>query len=270
VTVTVTVTSGYRSAVLVSDAGILTFGQEDLVIEPGEPRVGSAVCVLSGGRSYFRRVLAVRGDQLRLRGDVAPFAEEWSGEVVGLVRPRLIDRLAAIDPDRWTRANWHAAVGIAHALAARRRLKPRRHVAFTTRSLQDSDWPEVRRFWREACGNILHVEAQPHQHVVGLFDGGQLVGANIHLVIGKASYSAFTLVDRRYRGTGGGIKMIEHSLRVARELGCESIYVHINARNLPSVRAYRRAGFQKKGWWSDASDPLASAERQWLVFEIDL
>ena len=253
-----------------SDAGILTFGAEELLIEPGEPRVGSALCVLSGGRRYFRRVLAVRGEQLRLRADVAPFAEEWSGEVVGVVRPRLIDRIAAIDPGRWTRANWHAAVGMAYALAARRRLEPRRHVALTSRSLEASDWPNVRRFWKEACGNILHVEAQPHQHVIGLYDGDQLVGANIHLVIGKASYSAFTLVDRRYRGTGGGIKMLEHALRVARDLGCETIYVHINARNLPSIRAYRRVGFQRRGGWSDASDPLASAERQWLVFEIDL
>lgn len=261
---------GKGRRVRVSNAGILTWGEEELVIEPVAPHVGSAVCVVSGGRLAFRRVLEIRGRELRLRADVAPFDEWWDGEVVGCVRPRLIDRIAAVSPERWTRANWRAAVVAAHALAARRRIVPRRHVAFTSRLLDASDWPGVRRFWREACGNELHVEAHPNQHVIGLFDGEKLVGANIHLVFGKASYSAFTLVDRRYRGTGGGIKMIAHALSVARSQKLESIYVHTGARNLPSIRAYRRAGFECKGWWSDASDPLASAERQWLVFEIDL
>jgi GNAT superfamily N-acetyltransferase len=128
----------------------------------------------------------------------------------------------------------------------------------------------VRAFWRETCGKELHVEAQPRQQVIGLFDGSQLVGANIHLVFGSTSYSAYTLVDRRYRGTGGGGQMIRHAVGLARESGLDSIYVHINARNFPSIGAYRRAGFAERGWWSDAADPLASAERQWRVFEIDL
>jgi RimJ/RimL family protein N-acetyltransferase len=140
----------------------------------------------------------------------------------------------------------------------------------TTRVLEPSEWPRVRQFWREACGNELHVDAHANQHVIALFDGPALVGANIHLVFGSTSCSTFTLVDRRYRGTGGGTKMIRRAIALAREQRLESIYVHINARNLPSLRAYRRVGFELKGWWSDDSDPLASAERQWQVFEIDL
>jgi RimJ/RimL family protein N-acetyltransferase len=106
--------------------------------------------------------------------------------------------------------------------------------------------------------------------VIGLFDGTELIGANIQLLFGTTSYSAFTLVDRRYRGTGGGSKMIAHAVALARARKLESIYVHINYRNLPSIGAYERAGFKRQGWWSDAADPLASAEQQWLVFEIDL
>ena len=256
--------------VRVSNVGILTWATEDLVIVPEPPTVGRAVCLVSGGRYAFRRVLEVCESELRLRGDVAPFEDRWRGEIVGCVRPRFVDVVAAIDPELWTRTNWRAAVGMAHALAARRRMAPRRRVPFTSRLLDASEWPRVRRFWREACGNELHVESHGQQHVVGLFDGDRLVGANIHLVFGKASYSAYTLVDRRYRGTGGGIALIRSALRVAREQKLESIYVHINARNLPSIRAYQRAGFERRGWWSDASDPLASAERQWLVFENDL
>jgi RimJ/RimL family protein N-acetyltransferase len=256
--------------VSVTEAGIMTWGTEELVVEPGEPEVGRAVCIASGTRLAFRRVLAVQGRQLRLRADVAPFEDRWEGEIVGLVRPRLVDKVAAIDPDRWTRANWRAAVAMAHALAARRRLKRHRQVNTTTRVLEPSEWPRVRQFWREACGNELHVDAHANQHVIALFDGPALVGANIHLVFGSTSCSTFTLVDRRYRGTGGGTKMIQRAIALAREQRLESIYVHINARNLPSLRAYRRAGFERKGWWSDDSDPLASAERQWQVFEIDL
>jgi GNAT superfamily N-acetyltransferase len=257
--------------VSVSEAGIFTWGTERLVIEPGPPTVGRAICVASGSRLAFRRVLAVEGRRLRLRADVAPFEDTWDGDIVGCVRPRWIDKLAALDPERFTRANWRAAVAMAHARAARRRITPRRrHRPMTTRVLEASEWPSVRRFWREACGNELHVEAHAHQHVIGLFDGPRLVGANIHLVFGKTSCSTFTLVDRRYRGTGGGSQMIAHAVRLARALSLESVYVHINARNLPSLRAYRRAGFARTGWWSDESDPLAAAERQWLVLELDL
>ena len=251
--------------------GIFGWGIADqLTIDPDPPEVGRAVCIASGDRFAFRRVLAVQGRQLRLRADVAPFEDLWDGEVVGCVRPRVIDRLAAIDPDRWTRGNWRAAVAVAHALSARKRLSRPRQVNYTTRVLETSEWPRVRAFWRATCGKELHAEAQPRQQVVGLFDGGELVGANIQLIFGATSYSAFTLVDRRYRGTGGGRRMIEHSTRAAREQGLERIYVHINSRNLPSIRAYERAGFESKGWWTDAADPLAAAERQWLVFEIDL
>ena len=259
-----------RHTLRVSEAGILTWGEEELTIDPDPPEVGRAVCVESGGRMAFRRVLEVRGRSLRLRADVAPFEDSWDGDIVGCVRPRVIDRLAAIDPARFTQVNWQLAVGAAHAMAARKRMAPRRTVSFTTRALAESDWPRVRAFWRATCGKELHVEAQPRQQVIGLFDGDALVGANIHLVFGTTSYSAFTLVDRRYRGTGGGGQMIRHAVARSREIGLDSIYVHINARNLPSIGAYRRAGFVPQGWWSDVADPLASAERQWQVLEIDL
>jgi RimJ/RimL family protein N-acetyltransferase len=256
--------------VRVSDAGILTWGTEELTIVSEAPAVGRAICVSSGGRLAFRRVLAVSGSVLRLRADVAPFEDSWDGDVVGCVRPRLIDRLAAIDVDHFTRTNWLAAVAYAHALSVRRRLSPRRQVAFTTRVLTPADWPDVRVFWKRACGEELHVEAQSRQQVIGLFDGSELVGANIHLIFGATSYSAFTLVDRRYRGSGGGSKMIAHAIKNCRLEGLSSVYVHIKSRNLPSIRAYERVGFRQKGWWSDDSDPLASAERQWRVLEIDL
>jgi len=240
------------------------------VIEAGAPRVGGAVGVTSGARLAFRRVLAVNGDTLRLRADVAPFEDTWRGPIVGCVRTRAIDRLVAIAPEAVTRASWAAALALAHAAAAKRRAKPSRPASFHTRELERAEWAKVRAFWRAACGEALPVAAQENQRAIGLFHGGELVGANIHLVLGATSYSAYTLVDRRYRGLGGGVAMIEHALGLARRLGLEGVYVHVNVRNLPSLRAYERAGFARKGYWSDASDPLAAAERQWIVLEHDL
>ena len=256
--------------VRVAEAGILTWGAEDLVVVPGLPEVGRAVCVESGNRLAFRRVLEVNGRKLRLRADVAPFEDAWDGEIVGCVRPRLVDRLAAVDTERWTRANWNGAVALAHVLAAQKRLMPKRHPCFETRGLELAEWPRVRAFWKRACGKELPIEAQPRQHVIGLFCEDELVGANIHLIFGNTSYSAFTLVDRRYRGCGGGAAMIKHAVAASRAQHLESIYVHINARNLPSITAYARSGFVDKGWWSDDSDPMAAAERQWRVLELDL
>jgi GNAT superfamily N-acetyltransferase len=251
-------------------AGILVFGDEELVVVDRPPAVGYGVCLRSGGRLAYRRVLEVDRDALVVRGDIAPFEERWRGELVGSVQARLLDRVAAIDPRRWTAANWHAALAAAHLLAARRKLLPRRHAPLTTEILYENDWPSARAFWDRACGRELPVAWQPHQHVVGLFDRAELVGVNIQLVAGATSFSAYTLVDRRYRGAGGGSRMILHAVSLAQSLGIASIYVHIHARNLPSIAAYRRAGFERKRWWSDEADPLASAERQWLVFERDL
>jgi len=256
--------------VRVSDAGIFTWGEEELVIERVPPRVGSAVCVRSGNRLAFRRVLEVRGRELCLRADLAPFEDRWDGEVLGCVRPRLIDRIVAVDPKRWTRASWMAAVATARLRAAGRRFKRQRTENFTTTMLPTSDWPRVRAFWRASCGKDLPLHAHERQQVVGLFDGERLVGVNIQLLFGTTSYSAFTLVDRGCRGMGGGRKMIDHAVAVARANRLESIYVHINARNLPSLAAYRGAGVRCKGWWSDEADPLVAAERQWLIYELDL
>lgn len=260
----------------VAPAGLLSLGEElELERADGAPhpeRVGDAVCLLSGGRLAFRRLLGVRGAQLRLRCDVAPFEDAWDGGIVGYVKPRPIDRLASVDPVLWTRANWQTAMAVAHATAFPNRFKRRKAPDFTFRTelLSREDWPRIRAFWLAACGTPLPSEPHEHQHVVGMFVGATLAGVNIHLFTGSTSYSAFTLVHPDYRGTGGGRAMIEHSVRIARARGNERIYVHIDARNFASMAAYRNVGFRPTGWWADEADPMAAAERQWRVFELAL
>jgi GNAT superfamily N-acetyltransferase len=90
---------------------------------------------------------------------------------------------------------------------------------------------------------------------------------NIQIVLGDVSYAAYTLVHPRHRGLGGGRRMIEAALRTARELGVALVYVHIPARNLASIAAYEASGFRFARWWSEESDPLLAAERQWRVYE---
>jgi RimJ/RimL family protein N-acetyltransferase len=255
-------------------SGVLMTEGEELFVERARAAEklarGAVVCVATGGRLAWRRVLAVRRDRAVLRADAAPFAEEWTGGVVGRLRPRPLDRLAALAPAGWTDLGWAASMAAARAFAVLRHLGARtaEGQAFTARPLGPSDWPRVRAFWQEACGAPLHVSAQPNQHVVGLFlPDGALAGVNIQLVTGDVSYSAFTLVDRRVRGQGGGKKMVEIALGEARRLGVALVYVHIHARNFPSIAAYEACGFHFARWWTDESDPLLSAERQWRVYE---
>ncbi|HEX7664598.1 MAG TPA: GNAT family N-acetyltransferase [Polyangiaceae bacterium] len=256
----------------VGDAGILTLGLEELVLRRGTPNVGDAVAVVSGGRIAFRRVVGKKNGRLRLRADIAPFEEDWEGDVVAVVEPRLFDRIVALAPDRLLRLGWLGAMGAAHAKLARKRAlrpRPKTKARFTTALLEADEWPHVRAFWRDACGDVLPVEAHDDQQVVGLFDeDGTLVGANIQLRFDDNAYSAFTLVHRKVRHLGGGRQMIEHAIREAKARGVEMIYVHIHVRNLPSIKAYRRVGFVRRRWWKDESDPLLAAERQWHVYEL--
>jgi GNAT superfamily N-acetyltransferase len=250
--------------------GVRVSRGEIFEVERDGARPGDAICLVSGKRLAWRRALAVRDGEALVRADVAPFADGWFGYVVGRLRPRPVDRLAAIAPARWAELGWVAAHAGARAFAVYRRLLSRAQdvPTFSARSLADADWPRVRAFWLEACGDPLPLHPQPSQHVVGLFlPTGALAGVNIQLVLGDTSYSAFTLVDRRYRGLGGGRQMIEVALRVTRELGVKLVYVHIHALNLPSIAAYEAVGFRFARWWTEDSDPLLAAERQWCVFE---
>lgn len=251
-------------------AGIHTLGQP-LVIVQAPPRPGDVACLVSGERLAFRRVLAVHGTLLRLRCDIGPFEDRWDAPIVGCAVSRPIDRLAALDPERFTELGWRAAMAAARYAAAQQRfLRTRGGPRLTVASLEDSDWPRVRAFWAATTDQTLAPFAAGYQHAVGLFDRRTLVGVNIHLQVGNASYSAFTLVDRRYRGVGGGRKMIERAVEDARLRGLSLVYVHIHARNLPSIAAYSAVGFRAVRWWADDADPLLSAERQWRVFEIGL
>ena len=61
--------------------------------------------------------------------------------------------------------------------------------------------------------------------------------------------------------------LVDEAIRVAEALEIARVYVHIHARNVPSLAAYHRAGFRFSHWWTDDADPMLSAERQWRVFE---
>jgi GNAT superfamily N-acetyltransferase len=250
--------------------GVRVSSGETFEVERDGARPGDAICLVSGKRLAWRRALAVRHGEALVRADVAPFVDGWFGDIVGRVRPRPVDRLAAIAPARWVELGWAAAHAGARGLALYRRLRSRATdvPVFSARPLGDQDYPRVRAFWLEACGAPLPLHPQPSQHVVGLFlPTGALAGVNIQLVLGDSSYSAFTLVDRRYRGLGGGRQMIDVALNVTRKLGVKLVYVHIHALNLPSIAAYEAVGFRFARWWTEDSDPLLAAERQWCVFE---
>lgn len=257
----------------VAPAGIVTFG-ENLVLErvPAgrtvDVRPGEAVCMVSGSRLAFRRVLGREGSQLRVRCDVAPFGDLWDGPVLARVAPRPIDKIASLAPALWVEGNWQGTMALVHAMALPQKVRRRQvRLPFRTELLGSEDWPRVRAFCVEASGRPLPQEAHAKQHVFGMLLGDELIGFNVCLVSGTSSYSAYTLVHPKYRGLGGARSLIAHAVRFARSRRLERMYVHIDARNLASIGAYRANGFDFAGWWSDEADPLASAEVQWRVFE---
>lgn len=249
-------------------------------------RPADVVALRSGRRLTFRRVLETDGERVFVRGDIVPFADGWLApnrdrdraprdgvvSVVGRVRPRAIDRFARIDPSRFVRGSWAAAVAAAHARSVALRAVAIAFGAtsrpdFEVRLMSPSEWPLVASFWRRVRAERSPATAPKGAHVVGLFDRSRLVGVNIQLVTGEESYSAYTIVDPNYRGMGGSRLLLDESLRIVDKLGLRRVYVHIHALNLPSLAAYQRAGFRFDRWWEDASDPMLSAEYQWRVYE---
>lgn len=271
---------------------VLTVGVEELlVVTVRGPRSltdstgvaltkGDVVCILSGPRITWRRVLEVRGGQVFVRGDVAPFADGWLGadpafgqaRIIGRVERRPHDWPARVDSTRFVHANWMAAMALGRFKAARRRFgsrqKPVLRVPFRTKLLSPSEWPSVLSFWERASGRSLPLAAPRGAYVVGLFaEHTRLVGVNIQLVTGDEAYSAYTMIERGYRDSGGSRLLLDEAIRVAEALEIARVYVHIHARNVPSLAAYHRAGFRFSHWWTDDADPMLSAERQWRVFE---
>lgn len=240
---------------------------------------GDVVCIRSGSRVTWRRVLDVRAKAAFVRGDVAPFADGWVGVggdgpavLVGRVARRPQDLLAHVNSTHFVHANWLAAMALGRFKAARRRFgrrqRPVLSVPFRTKLLSPSEWPSVLSFWERASGRQLPLSAPRGAYVVGLFaEHTRLVGVNIQLVTGDEAYSAYTMIERGYRDSGGSRLLLDEAIRVAEALEIARVYVHIHARNVPSLAAYRRAGFRFSSWWADDADPMLSAERQWRVFE---
>lgn len=274
---------------------VLTVGTEELLVTriggerglcdvTGAPlAAGDVVCVRSGSRVTWRRVLELRADEAFLRGDVTPFADGWiaavgssrvrsAAAIVGRVARRPHDLLARVDSARFVHANWMAALALGRVKAAQRRFSRRRRpvlrVPFRTKLLSPSEWPSVQSFWQRASGRQLPLSAPRGAYVVGLFaEHTRLVGVNIQLVTGDEAYSAYTMIERGYRDAGGSRLLLDEAIRVAEALDIARVYVHIHARNVPSLAAYHRAGFRFSHWWTDDADPMLSAERQWRVFE---
>lgn len=256
-------------------------GDRGLVDVGGTPLLpGDVACVRSGSRITWRRVLEVRDGAAFVRADVAPFADGWlrvtgpGATLIGRVARRPQDLLARVSSTRFVHANWLGAMGLGHMKAARRRFaariksRPVLRVPFRTKLLSPSEWPSVQSFWQRASGRSLPLGAPRGAYVVGLFaEHARLVGVNVQLVTGDEAYSAYTMIERGYRDAGGSRLLLDEAIRVAEALDIVRVYVHIHARNVPSLAAYQRASFRFSHWWADDADPMLSAERQWRVFE---
>jgi GNAT superfamily N-acetyltransferase len=204
------------------------------------PPVGALVVLADGDCLAFRRVIDRRGGRSLVRADVAPFADGWFGGIVGEVElGSPLARIAARFPRAVGELGWRGA-----AWSARLRALARpRHLPGSFSVTRDSDE-----------GNSLRFSL--------VSDGGVRCGETTLTMRDGAGVSHDTRIATPFRGRGGASWLLAAALREARARSLSRVVAWVHARNLPSLAAYRRAGFRPVGWWRSGEDPLLAAERQ--------
>lgn len=237
-------------------------------VERGGAARGKLVCVAAGPRLAWRRVLAMRGGEAFLRAERAPFADGWSGEVVGtaaIAGP--IASIAEAMPAPWTAVGWLADTLLqrARAVPGSLRVRVRRRQRFLVRPLAPGDAEAFRRFYAPAWTGReeTHAPADAELVTLGLFTpGGALVGSTSLRPLGEgASLSCNTVVASRLRGAGGGEALLAAALDLARRRGDARVVGRVRPGNRASLAACRAVGFKRTGRWvSDPGDRFAATE----------
>lgn len=256
----------------------LRAGTEIVVVRRRATR-GRIACLSTGSRVTFRRVLAVDGQRVFVRGDVAPFADGWFANVIGCVdepaSPFLIARIA---PVLWTSSAWHLARGVALARAMGVGARPvaAETAGLSTRTLCATDGDALIALLVESHGGPperYSREINLAASTVGLFSpNAQLIGrCAVTKGEGDVAESEALVVHPLWRRCGGGALIMRAIVELARGNGARVVRATVAARNLPSRRTLLRAGFRETGRWVRAGDdPLLAAERQLLETEVVL
>lgn len=87
---------------------------------------------------------------------------------------------------------------------------------------------------------------------------GLVVGYIVSCREGSQLHVHSVAVVEELRGRGIGRKLLEETIRVARENGLKAVYLEVKTTNTPALRLYEKLGFKRIGvkekYYNDGSD----------------
>lgn len=75
-----------------------------------------------------------------------------------------------------------------------------------------------------------------------------------------------------YHGQGHGVRLSEHLIATARELGADSIELHVTVTQVPAISLYERLGFKKtkrQTYDVPVGDTTQSFDTQFMLLKLD-
>ncbi len=76
--------------------------------------------------------------------------------------------------------------------------------------------------------------------------GGTVVGCCALVVLGPGEFEVAKMaVTESAQGAGVGRRVLQHTVEAARKMGAKRLYLETNARLVPAISLYERAGFQR-------------------------
>jgi GNAT superfamily N-acetyltransferase len=114
------------------------------------------------------------------------------------------------------------------------------------RFLNGGPWMSI-----ETCSVHLNNLLVNDQHpLIALYDGRTVGELELYVgeekgILGKNAYIDILVVHRDYRGLGIGRELVEYSINLGRELGCETISVWPDKK---AVNFYRKCGFNESAF----------------------
>jgi len=118
------------------------------------------------------------------------------------------------------------------------------------RRLRAADLPEVARLEKSlydfpwSLGNFRDSVAAGYDCWT-VTHGDQLIGYAILMVALEEAHLLNFAVAAEWQNQGVGASFLTHMVRVAREAGCQIVYLEVRPSNLPARHLYRALGFQQ-------------------------
>jgi len=99
--------------------------------------------------------------------------------------------------------------------------------------------------------------------------GGELVGFSVVMRVLDEAHLLNIGVAAKFQGQGHGARLLRQAMALARDAGCQRMFLEVRPSNARAVELYRHFGFRQIGLRRDYY-PAALGREDALVFEKDL